>query len=154
MSIEASNATAPVAAPRRKARLLAWVVAVLFILAVAGVLVVKPLVTSALNGLGAALASFLQGLGAAVQAPFDEACDRVQQSAEVIALFGAPIECAPIEQTEWIDTEGRNELEFKFKFTGPKGTGQANVIAIAAESGFAVKHIWVTGPTAQSIELP
>ena len=144
--------------PRRRTGWLAWVAAALLVLLALGYFVVKPqaerIVNGALEIANTALTSILKGLSALVVRLFDDACRRVEKSDEVKALLGDPIQCAPIEQTEWIDTQGRQELEFRFKITGPKGAGQAHVIATATEAGFEITLIEVTGPGGETVTVP
>jgi hypothetical protein len=144
--------------PRRRTSWLAWVAAALLLLLALGYFVVKPqaerIVKGALEIANTLLTSILQGLSALVVRLFNDACRRVEQSDEVKALLGDPIQCAPIEQTEWIDAQGRQEFEFKFKITGPKGTGQAHVVATATEKEFKITRIEVTGPGGETVTLP
>lgn len=135
------------AAPRSRANWLAWGVATFGLLFVLGYFVVKPLAERAISGALALLAGMLVAAGAAAQIPFDIACHRVEQSDEAQSLVGVPIQCAPFEESQWLASGDRQELEFTFKFSGPKGTGQAHVVAVRTNTAIEIKSIDVTGPT-------
>jgi hypothetical protein len=132
---------------------LAWLAAILVLLVALGYFVVKPLVEKAIEGAGTMVVGLLAAAAQAAKVPYDMACRRVEQSDEVKALVGKPIRCASFEKSEWLDASDRNELEFKFQFTGPKGAGEAHAVAVATETGFQLKSVDVTGPAADVTRL-
>jgi Cytochrome oxidase complex assembly protein 1 len=138
----------------RRTKGLAWFAAILVLLAAFGYFVVKPLVERVVAGAGAVIGAFAEVAAEAAQLGFEMASDQVQQSPEARAILGEPIECAAVEQTEWIDAQGRNELEFRFAVSGPKGAGVAYVIAVPSETGIELKRVEITGPDGEVVALP
>jgi hypothetical protein len=133
---------------------LAWVAAILVLIAALGYFIVKPLVERALMGAGAVIGVFALAAAEAAQVSFEMACDQVRQSPEAIALVGEPIVCAPIEETEWLDPQGRQTLEFKFGVKGPKGAGVAHAVVAPIASGFEIRSVELRGPAGDVVLLP
>lgn len=143
----------PVTSPRRTSGL-AWLAAIVVVLLFFGFFVVKPLVERAATGAATVLSMVLQAIAQSAEMGFETACDHVRQSPLATDLLGEPLRFAPFEQTEWLDTHGRNELELKFAVTGPKGAGVAHVVLVPTEAGFEVKSADLAGPGGEVVELP
>ena len=139
--------------PPRRTSWLTWLAAILVMLFAFGYFVVKPLVETAVQGATAVLNELVEdavkGLATFMTNLYNGACQRVEQSDAVKTLVGEPIQCAPIEECEWLQAGDRNELEFKFEFTGPEGTLEAHVVAVATKTGFELKSIDITGPAGE-----
>jgi hypothetical protein len=157
---------------------------ILLVLLAFGYFVVKPwaehFLSASEQAVNSAIESFATGVAELARVPYDEACRRIDQSAEVKAMFGGPAACARFEDSTWLDARAREErrglsqffgalgekrdcpplsraceeeLEFTFEITGPNGSGQAHAVAAFAADGFQLKRLEVSGPAGQTIEL-
>jgi hypothetical protein len=140
--------------PPRQTGWLTWLAAILVLLFAFCYFVVKPLVENAVQGAGTVLIGLVVAAAQAAKVPYDIACHRVESSQAVKAIVGEPIVCVPFEKSEWLDSASRDQLEFQFDFTGPRGNGRAHVVVAASDTAFEIKSLAVTGPTGEVTLVP
>ncbi len=131
-----------------------WVATIVLLLLAFTHFVVQPLVESAFRGALSVVGSLAQGIAEVVQQSYDTACTSVERSPRVAAMFGTPVECAPLEQTTWLDAHDRDEIEFTFAVSGPQGSGEAHVVAVPTETGLEPLRMIVSGPQGAVLLTP
>ncbi len=114
--------------PRETPRWYEWVIAIVLMLAVLGHFVVKPAVEALLQGAGRVVGSVAHGLSVFLQAQYAVARFSIEHDPQVVALLGPSVACPLVDQVQWLDSQGRQELAFTFPVAGSRRSGQAHVI--------------------------
>ena len=116
----------------RRPRWYEWLIAVVLVVAVLGHFVLRPafdrLYGAGQHALGQGLSVVLQGIAQFVQIEYAQACDRIEHDPQLAVLLGGPVLCPPIEQVQWLDSQGREELAFTFPIRGPLASVEAHVV--------------------------
>ncbi|REK06063.1 MAG: hypothetical protein DWQ37_22745 [Planctomycetota bacterium] len=144
----------PAGARSRPPRVLAWLGALIVLLACIGYFVLVPLGEMAVRGVGALVGTMAQAVATVAGETYASATFEVRNSPAVEALLGAPVVCAPLANSRWVDASARNALEFEFDVEGPRGVGTAYVVAVPTNDAIELKSVVVNGPDGAKLILP